>query len=81
MRSATLMRPASGDTMTGAVACVRTYCSRTGMAVRWSTGPSKNPWIWPECRSIEIIRFTPAALNMSATSRAVIGSRPSALRS
>ena len=74
-------RPASGDTMTGAWACVRTYCSSTGIAVRWSTGPSKNPWIWPECRSIEIIRLAPAALNMSATRRAVIGSRPSALRS
>ncbi len=76
MRSATLIRPASGDTMTGLVAWRRRYSSSTGNAVRWSTGPSKKPWIWPACRSIEIIRLAPAALNMSATSRAVIGSRP-----
>ena len=29
----------------------RCSSSSTGMAVRWSTGPSKKPWIWPECRS------------------------------
>ena len=51
------------------------------MAVRWSTGTSKNPWIWPECRSTLTTRFTPAVISMSATSLAVIGSRPAALRS
>ena len=53
----------------------------TGMATRWSNGPSKNPWIWPECRSIDISRSAPAEANMLATSLAEIGSRPSALRS
>ena len=37
------------------------------MAVRWSTGRSKKPWIWPECRSTDTMRSAPAACSRSAT--------------
>ncbi len=42
---------------------------------------SKKPWICPECRSTLMTRSAPAAESMSATSLAVIGSRPVDLRS
>ena len=45
-------------------------------ANRWSTGPSKKPWIWAVCRSTAISRSAPAVANRSAMSRAEIGSRP-----
>ena len=51
------------------------------MAVKWSTGLSKKPWICPEWRSTLTTRSAPAMVSMSASSLAVIGSRPSALRS
>jgi hypothetical protein len=51
------------------------------MAVRWSTGLSKKPWICPEWRSTLTMRLAPADVRRSATSFAEIGSRPSALRS
>ena len=35
----------------------------------------KKPWTWPACRSIVSTRSTPAVSSMSATRRAVIGSR------
>ncbi len=57
------------------------YPSSTGVATRWSKGTSKKPWICPECRSTLITRSAPAAESMSATSLAVIGSRPVDLRS
>ena len=41
----------------------------------WSTGISKNPWIWPWCRSIDSTRSTRAASSSVATRRAVMGSR------
>ena len=76
--SATLMRPASGETTTAFVASTRprTYSTRVGIAQRWSTGPSKNPWDWEACRSTLMIRSAPAVLNRSASRRAEIGSRP-----
>jgi hypothetical protein len=40
-----------------------------------STGMSKKPWIWSECRSMVNRRLTPTAVSMSATTRAVIGTR------
>ena len=42
---------------------------------------SKKPWIWAACRSTVITRWTPAVTSMFATSLAVIGTRPSSLRS
>ena len=42
---------------------------------------SKKPWICPEWRSTLTTRSAPATDSMSATSLAVIGSRPVALRS
>ena len=44
-------------------------------AVSSSTGMLKNPWIWPWWRSIVSIRSAPATVIMSATRRAVIGTR------
>ena len=41
----------------------------------------EEPLDLPECRSTLTMRSAPAAWNMSATSLAVMGSRPSALRS
>ena len=46
------------------------------MAHRWSTGPSKKPWICAVCRSTLMRRSAPAVLNRSAMRRAEIGSRP-----
>src|SRR6266511_223342 len=40
------------------------------IANRWSTGPSKKPWIWAVCRSTVRMRLAPAVLYRSATSRA-----------
>ena len=40
------------------------------MAKRWSTGPSKKPWICAACRSTLMMRSAPAALKRSATRRA-----------
>ena len=51
------------------------------MAVRWLTGVLKKPWIWPWCRSMVMVRSTPAASIRFATSFAVMGSRDAALRS
>ena len=45
------------------------------MAVSSSTGMLKKPWIWPWCRSMVRTRSAPATVSMSATSRAVIGTR------
>ena len=81
-RSATLNRPASGETTTTSLPRLAwTQSVRTGMAVRWSTGTSKKPWIWPECRSTLTMRSAPATVSMSARSLAVMGSRSAALRS
>jgi len=76
--SATLIRPASGDTTASCWSPYFswTYLLRIGSAIRWSTGPSKKPWICEVCRSTQISRFAPAVLNRSAISRAEIGSRP-----
>src|ERR1700730_14658532 len=75
-------RLVSGATMTKSLpACSRRYSVSSGTAVRWSTGPSKNPWIWPECRSTDMIRSAPARAKKSETIRALIGSRPLDLRS
>ena len=83
-RRASLPPPASGET-TVTWCCASRSCeitlARSGTAVRWSTGKSKNPWIWPVCRSMVTTRSAPATVSMSATSRAVMGSRPSAFRS
>ncbi len=57
------------------------YASSTGKATRWSKGVLKKPWICPECRSTLTTRSAPAAESMSATSLAVMGSRPLVLRS
>ena len=40
-----------------------------------STGISKKPWIWSECRSIVRSRSTPALDNIFATTFAVIATR------
>ena len=48
-----------------------------GIAVMWSTGTSKKPWIWPEWRSIVSTRSTPTASRHFATTRAEMGSRGS----
>ena len=45
--SATFTRPASGETMTRSSPSSRMASVSTGRAWRWSTGPSKKPWIWP----------------------------------
>jgi hypothetical protein len=76
--SAVLTRPASGATTTRSrpSQVVRMCWPSSGMAVRWSTGPSKNPWICPECRSMVISRSAPAVSSMSAISLAEMGSRP-----
>ena len=76
--SASRTRPASGETtVISAVSYLSwTYCDSTGSAQRWSTGPSKKPWIWAACRSTDISRLAPATRNRSAISRAEIGSRP-----
>ena len=43
--SAVLTRPASGATTTRSRSwCSRMWSASSGRAVRWSTGPSKNPW-------------------------------------
>ena len=42
------------------------------MAVRWSTGPSKNPWIWCWWKSMETTRSVPAATIKFAISFAPI---------
>src|SRR6266511_3066722 len=74
--SALLTRPASGATTTSSPCSFsRMESASTGRAVRWSTGPSKNPWIWPECRSMVMIRSAPVTSSRSATSLAAIGSR------
>jgi hypothetical protein len=77
-RSATLIRPASGLTTARRWSPYfsRTWSARIGRAIRWSTGPSKNPWIWSAWRSTVISRSAPAVLKRSAISRAEIGSRP-----
>src|SRR6266511_1525687 len=77
-RSATRTRPESGaTTVIGRPAyLLSTYSARTFIAKRWSTGPSKKPWICAVCRSTVRIRSAPAVLSRSAISRAVIGSRP-----
>ena len=76
--SATFTRPMSGDTTVsvGGSSFARKCSSSTGIANRWSTGPSKKPWICGACRSTLMMRWAPAALNRSATRRAEIGSRP-----
>src|SRR5487761_2392425 len=48
------------------------YSSRTGAATRWSTGMSKNPWIWPEWKSTDSTRLAPSVWSMSATNLASI---------
>ena len=60
---------------------VARWSARSGTAVRWSTGKSKKPWIWPVCRSSATRRSAPATVKRSASRRAVIGSRPVAFRS
>ena len=45
------------------------------IAVMWSTGLEKKPWIWPAWRSIVSTRSAPAASSARATRRAEIGSR------
>ena len=68
--------PTSGDTtMTLRYACFQASPSSTGEAYTLSTGMSKNPWIWSECRSIVNRRLTPALDTMFATSFAVIAER------
>ena len=44
-------------------------------AYKWSTGISKNPWIWSAWRSMVIRRSIPATLSKSATSFAPIDTR------
>ena len=51
------------------------YWVSMNIAVMWSTGFWKKPWIWPAWRSIVSTRSAPAASSMRATRRAVIGSR------
>ena len=77
-RSATRSRPASGDTTVNSAPAYRssTWSASSGSANRWSTGPSKKPWIWAVCRSTDMIRSAPARSKRSETSRAEIGSRP-----
>ena len=53
-----------------AVLARRRSPTRIGSAMRWSTGPSKKPWIWAVCRSTAMSRSAPAVLNRSAISRA-----------
>ena len=76
--SAVRTRPVSGETMTRSCSPYfsRTCSESSGIANRWSTGPSKKPWICAVCRSTAINRSAPAVLNRSAISRAEIGSRP-----
>ena len=76
--SATRTRPVSGETtVTSSPSTLeRMWSASSGMANRWSTGPSKKPWIWAVCRSTLITREAPAVLYRSATRRAEIGSRP-----
>src|SRR4051794_7312205 len=77
-RSATRTRPESGETtvMSRSPHRSQTWPTSRSSANRWSTGPSKKPWIWAVCRSTVMSRSAPAVLNMSATRRAEIGSRP-----
>src|SRR4051794_491023 len=83
-RTACFARPASGATETTpspARPRSRKCRANSGSEVMWSTGIVKKPWIWPACRSIVSTRSAPASCSMSATRRAVIGSRGFALRS
>ena len=74
---ASFTRPASGETMTRSSSCMsRKYWLSMNIAVMWSTGLEKKPWIWPACRSMVSTRSAPAVSSMRATRRAEIGSRP-----
>ena len=53
-----------------------TYCVSIDIAVMWSTGFWKKPWIWPAWRSIVSTRSAPATSSARATRREEIGSRP-----
>ena len=82
--SAFLMLPSSGLSTTksrSGICRERTYSLMTGPAYRWSTGMSKKPWIWAACRSRASTRSAPAVVSRSATSLAVMGTRPTSLRS
>ena len=63
------------DDEVGAAPRSSKYCVSMIIAVMWSTGMEKKPWIWPAWRSIVRTRSAPAASSMRATRRAVIGSR------
>ena len=57
--SAIRTRPVSGETTTNSVPWyLAMMCSAsTGSANRWSTGPSKKPWICAVCRSTAMMRL------------------------
>ena len=58
----------------GTALCL-TYCASIGRAVMWSTGILKKPWMAGACKSMVMIRSAPTVVIISATIRAVIGSR------
>ena len=70
-------RPASGETITSSSvnAWSMNHWVSIGIAVMWSTGTWKKPWIWPACRSMVSTRSTPTPSRHLATTRAEIGSR------
>ncbi len=74
--------PTSGLTTTrSGILLSRNGLASTAEALRWSTGMSKKPWICEACRSSARQRSAPATVMRFATSFAVIGTRPSSLRS
>ena len=60
---------------------VANLITRAGAANRLSVGMSKNPWIWPACRSTVSTRSAPARVMRVATSLAEIGERDADFRS
>src|SRR4029077_16799495 len=69
-------RPASGETTTRSSSpWSAKFFVRIHMAVMWSHGFWKKPWIWPEWRSIVRIRSIPAVSSMRATRRGGAGPR------
>ena len=70
--------PRSGDTTTTSSCSSNPFsmkCSANiGDPNKWSTGILKYPWICDACKSIVNTLSAPAAVNMSATNLAVIGS-------
>ena len=67
--------PTSGETTTTGLSLYRSsiFLINTGAANRLSVGISKNPCIWPACKSIVNILSAPALVIRFATSFAEMG--------